>query len=143
MKTPNFIMMNGRMPCSKPYSALYGAKLALESLKRSGASQLPPELRKHLDAVVFYTSSDGQGIYFPCPFKATEAAAALKAVEASAAAAIADIRYGRRKRKIEVNLEKTAAFLFSTYIATIGCLHKGDPKVKTKLKGAADYPSCI
>jgi hypothetical protein len=133
MKFSNTV--NGHPPYPKPYSAVSGARQALEALKLSVASQLPPELRKHLDSVVFNTCSGSHGIYFPCPFKETEAAAALKAIEASAAAAIADIRYGRQKRKIEIDLEKTAAFLFSTYIATIGGLRKGDPRVKTKLKG--------
>ena len=81
------------------------------------------------------TATDGAQIYFPCPFKETEAAVALKTIEACAVAAIADLRYGEQRRKIEVNLEQTATFLFSTYIATIAGLGKQDPNVKSKLKG--------
>ena len=55
-------------------------------------------------------------------------------MEASVLAAIADLRYGKQERRIEVNMERTAAFLFSTYIATIGGLGKQDPDVKAKLK---------
>lgn len=125
------------------YSLLCGASDALTALNKTTTSQLPEELKVILQQVTFHTASDvnNDGLYFPCPFKEIEATAALKAVEASAVAAIADFRYGKRDRKITVNLESTAAFLFSTYIATIGGLRKGDPKVKAKLKGefCSDY----
>jgi hypothetical protein len=117
------------------YSVVSGARQALKDLRSLVGDQLPPEADFHLNKVSFSTCSDGHKIYFPCPFKENEAAAALKAVEASVVAAIADLRYGAQKRKIDVNLEKAAAFLFSTYIATIGGLGKGDPGVKSKLKG--------
>lgn len=131
------------------YSLLRGAQNALCSLLAATTNQIPSEVKKHLQHVNFHTASsatstsdtsspspsDTDGLYFPCPFKETEAAAALKAVEASAVAAIADLRYGEKKRKINIDLERTAAFLFSTYIATIGGLNKGHPKVKGKLKG--------
>lgn len=136
MKMPD-IMIEDHDPCARPYSATDGARRALEALKCLAASQLPPEVRGHLDNVVFSAYYADNGTYFPCPFKETEAAAALKAVEASAVAAIADVRYGCQKRKLDVNLERTAAFLLSTYIATIGGLRKGDPDVRAKLKGAA------
>jgi hypothetical protein len=59
-------------------------------------------------------------------------------VEASVVAALADLRFphNEQKRRIEIDLERTATFLFSTYIATIGGLGKQDPKVKSKLKGS-------
>jgi hypothetical protein len=118
-----------------PYSVVCGAKQALKDLRLLVGDQLPPEVDFHLDRISFSTCSDGHRIYFPCPFKENEAAAALKAVEAGVVAAIADLRYGAQKRKIDVNLEKTAAFLFSTYIATIGDMSKVDPGVKSKVKG--------
>ncbi|TVY59043.1 Succinyl-CoA--L-malate CoA-transferase beta subunit, partial [Lachnellula suecica] len=84
------------------------------------------------------TATDGTQIYFPCPFKETEATVALKSIEACAVAAIADVRYGgggaSQRRRIEVNLERTATFLFSTYIATIAGLGKQNAGVKAKLK---------
>lgn len=118
-----------------PYSILSGVKEAIEALKKAAGSQLPLEIKEHLGDVIFNKTVGSDGLYFPCPFKETEAGAALRAVEASAAAAIADIRYGKQTRKLVIDLEKTAAFMFSTYIATIGGLGKADPKVKTLLKG--------
>ena len=116
------------------YSVIDGAKKATTELQKVGRDQLPPEILKHLQDVQLTTATDGTQIYFPCPFKETEATVALKSIEASAVAAIADIRYGEERRKIEINLERTATFLFSTYIATIAGLGKQDPKVKSKLK---------
>src|SRR5277367_4218780 len=118
-----------------PYSVVSGARQALKDLRSLAGDQLPPEVDFYLDKVSFSTCSDGHKIYFPCPLKENEAAAALKAVEAGVVAAIADLRYGAQKRKIDINLEKTAAFLFSAYVATISGMGKGDPGVKSKLKG--------
>ena len=122
---------NGTMP----YSVMSGAKQALRDLRSLAGAQILPEVDFHIDSVSFSTSSDGHKIYFPCSLKENEAAAALKAVEAGIVAALADLRYGPLIRKIEVDLERTAVFLFSTYIATIGGMGKGDPGVKSKLKG--------
>ncbi len=127
--------MKSHMDGRTQYSVLRGAKQALDTLKLCVANQLSPEVKRHLGNVTFNTSSDDHGTYFPCPFKETEAAAALKAVEGSIVAAISDLRYGSRERKINVDLEKTTAFLFSTYLAKVGGLSKGDPEVKSKLKG--------
>jgi hypothetical protein len=118
-----------------PYSVLEGAKKAIEALKKAAADQIPPQVLNHIQDVTFTTATDGTQVYFPCPFKETEASVALKSLEAGAVAAIADLRYGEKRRKIEVNLEQTACFLFSTYIATIGGLGKQEPTVKAKLKG--------
>jgi hypothetical protein len=126
---------------ASPYSVLDGARKATVALRKLTADELPPEIFQHLDDVTLTTSTDGTQIYFPCPFKETEALVALKSVEASVVAAIADLRFLQkdRKRKIEINLERTATFLFSTYIATIGGLGKQNPKVKSKLKGSDTY----
>lgn len=120
-----------------PYSVLEGSKKATEALQKLIADQLLPEFAEHLKDVTLTTATDGTQIYFPCPFKETEATVALKSVEASVVAALATLRYpdDGPRRKIEVDLEQTATFLFSTYIATIGGLGKQDPRVKSKLKG--------
>ena len=117
------------------YSVLNGAKKATAALQETARDELPAEILKHLQDVELTTATDGTKIYFPCPFKETEATVALKSIEACAVAAIADLRYGATRRKIEVNLERTATFLFSTYIATIAGRGKQDPEVKAKLKG--------
>jgi len=116
------------------YSVIDGAGKATTELQKIAGGQLPLELLKHLQDVQLTTATDGTQIYFPCPFKETEATVALKSIEASAVAAIADIRYGEERRKIEINLERTATFLFSTYIATIAGMGKQDPKTKSRLK---------
>ena len=128
---------------SPPYSVIDGCKHGTEALRKAAGEQLPPELLQHIKDVTLVTATDGTQIYFPCPFKETEAAVALKTIEACAVAAIADLRYGEQRRKIEVNLEQTATFLFSTYIATIAGLGKQDPNVKSKLKGVFQLPKCI
>jgi hypothetical protein len=139
--------MSSHLKGTAPYSVIYGAKQALKDLRSLLGDQIPPEVDSHLERVSISTCSDGHKIYFPCPFKENEAAAALKAVEGAVVAAIADLRYGAQKRKIDINLEKTAAFLFSTYIATIGGLGKGNPGVMSKVKGKWAYSlqffSCV
>jgi len=122
-------------PGSTPYSVINRSQEATRTLQQLVSSELPSEVLKHLEKVTYTTATDGTQIYFPCPFKETEATVALKSVEASVVAAIADLRYGEQKRKIEINLEQTATFLFSTYIATIAGMNKQHPDVKSKLKG--------
>ncbi|TGO23410.1 hypothetical protein BPAE_0133g00080 [Botrytis paeoniae] len=119
---------------STVYSVINGSQEATRTLQQLVSSELPSEVLKHLEHVTYTTATDGTQIYFPCPFKETEATVALKSVEASVVAAIADLRYGDEKRKIEINLEQTATFLFSTYIATIAGMNKQHPDVKSKLK---------
>ncbi|KAJ8065075.1 hypothetical protein OCU04_005788 [Sclerotinia nivalis] len=117
-----------------PYSVVDGSQEATRKLQQLVGGELPSDVLKHLEDVTYTTATDGTQIYFPCPFKETEATVALKSVEASVVAAIADLRCGELKRKIEINLEQTATFLFSTYIATIAGMNKQHPDVKSKLK---------
>lgn len=134
---------NGTRALSARYSVLDGSRKATEALRQLAGEQLPPEILQHLQDVTLTTATDGTQIYFPCPFKETEATVALKSVEASVVAALASLRFPDdvSQRKIEIDLERTATFLFSTYIATIGGLGKQDPDVKAKLKGKS-HPSC-
>ena len=116
------------------YSLLDESTRAVQRLKRFAGSQLPEEVLSHLGDVQFTSSTGGKKIYFPSPLKETEVSAALKAIEASVAAAIADLKYGQRQRKITVDIEATTRFLFSTYTSTVGGLGKANPNVKSKLK---------
>lgn len=144
-KERNYLNSTAAAVTTTPYSVLQGAKQATEELKVLAGNQLPSEILRHIEDVTLTTATDGTQIYFPCPFKETEASVALKTIEASAVAAIADLRYGgeKKRRKIEINLEQTACFLFSTYIATIAGMGKQDPNVKSKLKGASPQPVFI
>lgn len=95
---------------------------------------LPPEIVSALEHNVTFTSSRDFP-YFPIPFKESELAAALKAIEASVASALAGLKDESPKdRRITVNLERTTAFLFQAYLATVGGQGKLDKGVKRFLK---------
>lgn len=94
---------------------------------------LPPQVAENRDKVSFYSSHDQ--IYYPIPFKETETLAALKGVEGSVAAALADLRYGASPRDVKVSLEKATAFGCQAYMAKLDGLSKLDPAVKSRLKG--------
>jgi hypothetical protein len=113
---------------------LDGTKSALEQLLAKAKDNLPQEALPHISRIHFSTANTGSP-YFPSPLKQTEAITALKAVEAGIASAIADLRDGGKTRSIDVDLERATAFLFSTYLATVGGMDKAHPKVKKLLKG--------
>ncbi|ORY02291.1 alpha-methylacyl-CoA racemase [Clohesyomyces aquaticus] len=112
---------------------LQGTKAALEHLLARAKGQLPEDCLPHIAKAHFETANTGSP-YFPSPLKQTEAISSLKAVEAGIAAAIAELSDKREERDITVDLERASAFLFSTYLATVGGLAKGNPKVKAFLK---------
>lgn len=124
---------------------LDGTYAALDHLLEQVTAQLPSECISHVSRTQFSTANTG-GPYFPSPLKQTEAISALKAVEAGVAASIADLNTELPGRSIKVDLERASAFLFSTYLATVGGMDKADPKVKKYLKGAHGSsnlpPSC-
>ncbi|EDU39515.1 CaiB acyl-CoA transferase carnitine dehydratase [Pyrenophora tritici-repentis] len=112
---------------------LTGTRIALKKLLAKAKDNLPEESLAHIANVNFTTANTGSP-YFPSPLKQTEAISALKAVEAGVASAIADLQDGQRSRNISVDLERATAFLFSTYLATVGGFDKSNPKAKTLLK---------
>ncbi|OLN94012.1 Formyl-CoA:oxalate CoA-transferase [Colletotrichum chlorophyti] len=117
-------------PC---YSVKEGSEGALASLITACQRQLPAEFVEHLRNVAF-TTPLGDAVFFPCPLKEQEATASIKALEGMAAAAIADLRYGfQPRRKIEIDVARTACFLISAYLTTIDGMDKGHPNVKSKV----------
>ncbi|KAF2738842.1 alpha-methylacyl-CoA racemase [Polyplosphaeria fusca] len=125
---------NGTNGANHPiYTLLDGTRQALDHLLSRAQGQIPDESLSHIANVNFSTANSGSP-YFPSPLKQTEAISALKAVEAGLAAAIADLQNGTQDRRITVDQERASAFLFSTYLATVGGLDKGHPKVKNLLK---------
>ncbi|KAF2845842.1 CoA-transferase family III [Plenodomus tracheiphilus IPT5] len=112
---------------------LAGTRSALQQLLDKAKGNLPEECFPHIANIHFSTANTGSP-YFPSPLKQTEAITALKAVEAGVASAIADLSEGPKQRNINVDLERATAFLFSTYLATVGGLDKSNPKVKNLLK---------
>jgi hypothetical protein len=119
-----------------PYSPLLETSRIFSDLcAQSERFNLPPQVQANKDHVSF--SSSHNEIYFPIPFKETETLAALKAIEGSVAAAIADLRFGQaaQPRSVQVSLEGATAFGCQAYMAKIDGLSKLDPNVKSKLKG--------
>ncbi|EFQ34825.1 CoA-transferase family III [Colletotrichum graminicola M1.001] len=95
--------------------------------------QIPAEAERIARDAQFSASRDLP--YFPIPFKETELASALKAIEGGVAAALATTKdESIRNNKISVNLEKSTAFLFQAYLATVGGYGKLDHEVKQFLK---------
>lgn len=119
------------------YSPVNEAQRILGFLcKQSQALNLPDAVVENQDAVTFHSTTDS--IYFPIPFKETEALAALKAVEGLVAGEIANFRYGelpQKRRSVKINLEAATYFGFQAYMAKVGGLGKLDPGVRAKLKG--------
>jgi hypothetical protein len=120
------------------YSSLEESRRILDYLlTQFNDESLPPAAAKDLKSRTTFTA-DRDAPYFPIPFKETETTAALKAVEGSIAGLLADIKQGAdgaTPRKVNINLEKTTAFLCQAYLATVGGRGKLDPKVKALLKG--------
>lgn len=100
---------------------------------------LPPEVAQRQAKVRFTAERDQP--YFPIPFKETETTAALKAIEGTVAALLAETgdEGSARDAQVHVNLEKTTAFLFQAYLARVGGLGKLDKQVKALLKGRHPY----
>ncbi|KAI1082297.1 CoA-transferase family III [Whalleya microplaca] len=118
----------------RTYSVGEGSEAAFKALWHSAKSELPSEFLQYVQHVLFSRHSPtGDMACFPCPLREQEAAAALKALEGCAAAAIADVRCMKRGQKISVNLETVTCFLMSAYITNIDGLDKSSPKVKEQI----------
>ena len=118
------------------YSSTKEARHILHYLcKEFDSISLPAGVASRADNVQFVAERDLP--YFPIPFKETETTAALKAIEASVASLLADMRQGEvsSNRKIVIDLEKTTAFLFQAYLAKVGGYGKLDKEVRGLLKG--------
>ncbi|KAI9857552.1 MAG: hypothetical protein M1830_006371, partial [Pleopsidium flavum] len=119
---------------NQEYSVRDECRRSLEKLLHLAGQQIPKDFSKHITDVNFSTPKDSDVVSLPCPFKETEAISALKAVEACAAAAIADLRYPSKRRKIDIDVEGATCFLFSAYLSTVDGMDKANPNVKSKLK---------
>ncbi|OAA81977.1 CAIB/BAIF family enzyme [Akanthomyces lecanii RCEF 1005] len=95
---------------------------------------LPSEVASRQGKIKFTAERDQP--YFPIPFKETETTAALKAIEGTVAALLAETSDdgSAKDAQVHVNLEKTTAFLFQAYLARVGGLGKLDKEVKALLK---------
>ncbi|KAK3365391.1 CoA-transferase family III [Podospora didyma] len=116
------------LPALSSYSVVAGSAQALQSLWAACESQLPNDFR-HVDGVVFTsTCPNGDSIHFPTPFREQDAIAAIKALEACAAAGILDLQHGHGRsvgrRKIQVDIDKASCFLMSAYLTTVDGMGK-------------------
>ena len=122
----------------RAFSSTQEARKILDALKSrfaQDATSLPEAAVRKLGDVTFSSNSDQP--YFPIPFKETETAAALKAIEGAIASSLFDLANPPgHGRTIAIDLEKTTAFLFQTYLATVGGYGKLNPEAKKFLKGA-------
>lgn len=134
------------------YSSVKEARNVLERVLQ--LAPVPEEIAAKARNVEFVSASDLP--YFPIPFKETELGAALKAVEASIGLAIAELRRTASAAdatqngvasqlaergsqngapRIKIDLERTTAFLFQTYLTSIGGFTKPEKGATQFLKG--------
>ena len=126
------------------YSVVDGSFIALKCLLALCEGQAPEEFPRYLQHVLFTTRSpSGDLVCFPTALREQEAGSALKALEACAAAALADLRYGSEPRLIGVDVDRTACFLMSAYLTTINGVDKGNPAVRTLIPGALRQPTAL
>ncbi|KAK3357562.1 CoA-transferase family III [Lasiosphaeria hispida] len=124
-------------PSSAAYSVEEGALRALWNLLNACGGEIPFEFIRHVKHVGFNVASqDSDAVHFPTPLKEQDATLAIKALEACATAAIADLRYGSEvqgSRDIAVDLDRASCFLMSAYLTTIDGMGKAHPLVKSKV----------
>ncbi|CAK7228711.1 hypothetical protein SBRCBS47491_006998 [Sporothrix bragantina] len=124
------------------YSSLEETRRVLSLLL--GLVSLPKDVKATVQTQTTFTA-DVDFPYFPIPFKESETAAALKAIEASFAVALQNTKSsgapGQKQQqqqpqagRIVINHEKTTAFLFQAYLAKVGAYGKLDREVKQYLK---------
>jgi hypothetical protein len=129
---------NGTRPLTR-HSIAAGTQAALQKLCTTSLGELPGAVLAFTETVdVTSTPGKGDEVYFPTPLREQEATAAIKALEACAAAAIAKIRYGTETNKIQVDTDKVSAFLMSAYLTTLDGIDKPDPRIKGRIPG--EYP---
>ncbi|KAL2128601.1 hypothetical protein VTI74DRAFT_8952 [Chaetomium olivicolor] len=79
------------------------------------------------------TSGRGDKVHLPTPLREQELAAAVKALEGLIADAIVELQYGKRSKKIRVDIDRITGFLMGSYLTTLDGIAKGDPRVKDKI----------
>ncbi|KAL2123902.1 hypothetical protein VTJ04DRAFT_267 [Mycothermus thermophilus] len=121
-------------PTHGRYSVAAGTLETLRKLTDTCRDELPESVLPFTKTVQV-TSSSGEGdqLCFPVPFKEQEAVGAIRALEAAAAAAIAEHRYGTKSRRIEIDIDKISASLMSAYVTTLDGMDKSDPRIRTRI----------
>ncbi|KAK4157990.1 CoA-transferase family III domain-containing protein [Chaetomidium leptoderma] len=118
----------------RQHSVAAGAQEALEKLSAACRGEVPGPILTFTKTVeVASASKRGDEVHFPTPLREQEFAAAIKALEACAATAIAELRYGTESKKIRVDTDKVSAFLMSAYLTTLDGMGKPDPRIKERI----------
>lgn len=122
------------------YSVSNGTQEALERLSQACQEELPQAIFPFTRTVeITSTLGGGDDVHFPTPLKEQDTAAAIKALEACAVAAISNLRYGAESRKIQVDIDKVSAFLMSAYLTTLDGMGKADPAIRSRIPGKQNY----
>ncbi|KAL2181789.1 CoA-transferase family III domain-containing protein [Thermothelomyces heterothallicus CBS 202.75] len=117
-----------------PHSVAAGAREALQKLCTICSGELPAALLPFAETVEVTSATEkGDEVHFPTPLREQEAAAAIKALEACAAAAIAKLRYGTESKRIRIDADRVSAFLMSAYLTTLDGMDKSDPRIKDRI----------
>lgn len=133
----------GDAPPPVPYSVTQGASEALHHLIAACGKNLPLHFLQHTEYLAFTAASpESDMVHFPSPLREQDTMLAIKALEACAAAAVADLRCGDETlledqdgRQITVDVDKTSCFLMSAYLTTIDGMGKQHPDIRTKVPG--------
>lgn len=134
--SPNLIMSCPEAVEHHLHGVATRAKQALHSLIQSSRSQLPGPFIDHARNTAFLHGTIGDVVCFPCPLQEQEAAAALKALEGGAVAAIANlIEASSGERSVEVHLDRVTCFLMSAYLVTINGKGKHDVGIENFVRG--------
>ncbi|KAL2164624.1 hypothetical protein VTH06DRAFT_3841 [Thermothelomyces fergusii] len=117
-----------------PHSVAAGTREALHKLCTICSGELPAALLSFVKTVEITSATEtGDEVHFPTPLREQEAAAAIKALEACAAAAIAKLRYGTESTRIRIDTDRVSAFLMSAYLTTLDGMDKHDPRIRDRI----------
>lgn len=129
---------------TRPYSVIQGSRAALGSLLALCRTEVPADfLPLARNVTITSTLGDGDQVHFPSPLREQDVTAAIKSLEACAAGAIANLRYGTARRGITVDLDKISGFLMSAYLTTVDGMDKTDARVKEKVPGKQSASSLV
>ncbi|WOO79235.1 Formyl-CoA:oxalate CoA-transferase [Vanrija pseudolonga] len=111
---------------TSPNSVVAGARGVMEGLLSDPRLHIPDEIAARAQRDVTFVGNPDP--FLPVPFRIAEALAGLKGVEAAFAGAIAEQR-GLSPGKAAIDVEQSALFMFSTFLARINGKVPNDPSL--------------
>ena len=125
---------DGLQLTQQSYSVTKSSYAAFSDLLDQCEHLLSTEILQHAQHVSFTSPPEVQDFpLFPCSVRQQEATSAIRALEASIAAALGDLRYGPAQRQAQVDVAKIGCYLMSAYITTIDGLDKSNPKIRDRI----------